>query len=137
MSLGLSDQVAPTKYFQGTVTGGSATPTYTGATANGNGNAHVMPYTGAIQVEIQETHGSSASATVALQGSFDGSTWYAVGYYQVDGVTSLTRSVANISVTASMKHVYQVLDPYPQMQAVISSIANSASIIVRAYCIPA
>jgi hypothetical protein len=132
MSGGLSEQVAPIKYFQGTV-GSPAT----GATANGNGVAHsTAGYTGALQVEVVESAGGTA--TLAFQGSFDGgSNWYAVGYYQVDANATLTRTVSNVSVTANMKHVYQLLDPYPQMRAVLSSVAGSANVLARIYCVPA
>lgn len=106
------------------------------ATTNGNGVAQdILGYNGALQVEILETTGGTA--TVALQGSNDESNWYAVGYQQVDGVTSPTRSVAAISVTANSAHVYQVLDPYCSLRAVISGIAGGATITARVYAVPA
>ena len=108
----------------------------TAATANGNGvTAEIAGYTGAIQVEVNETAGGTC--TLALQASFDGTTWYAVGYQQIDNIAALARAVSNVSVTASMKHVYQILDPYPQLRAVISAIAGNAAVTVRAYCVPA
>jgi hypothetical protein len=132
MSEGLTEQVSPIKYFQGTV---GSPPT--GATANGNGFPHsTAGYTGALQVEVVESAGGTA--TLAFQGSFDGgSNWYAVGYYQVDGNATLTRTVTSVSVTANMAHVYQLLDPYPEMRAVLSSVAGGATVVARIYCVPA
>ena len=103
------------------------------ATANGNGTElEALGYDSAIQVEVQETAGGTC--TLAFQGSFDGTTWYAVGYQQVDNTAAPARAVANISVTANMKHVYQIMDPYPLYPAVISAI-SSATVLVRAYCV--
>lgn len=106
------------------------------ATANGNGTpVPVAGYTGAQQVEIVESGGGTC--TVTLQGSMDGTNWYAVGYQQVDAVASPARSVSAISVSASAKHVYQVLDPYEQLRAVISAVANGAVVSARVYMVPA
>ena len=105
------------------------------ATANGNGTpVYVGGFTGAQQVEVRETGGGTC--TLALQGSFDGTNWYAAGYQQVDGVASPARATANISVTANMAHVYQVLDPYPQLRAVVSASA-SETVTVKLYMVPA
>lgn len=102
------------------------------ATANGNGTqADCAGVLSAQQVEITETAGGSA--TVALQGSFDSLNWYAIGYQQVDNQATVTRAVANLAVTANSKHVYQLLDPYPQTRAVISAIAGGGSVNVRLY----
>lgn len=105
------------------------------ATANGNGTS--LPVEGvdsAIQLEVVETAGGTC--TLALQGSFDaGANWYALGYQQVDNTASPARAVANLSVGANSAHVYQVLDPYPQMRAVISAVAGGASVSVRAYTV--
>lgn len=129
MSAGLSQQATAIQYMQGT--------SAAGATANGNGTpAELEGYNGAIQVEISESAGGTC--TVALQGSFDGTNWITgVGYYTIDNQATLTRTVANISVTASQRHVYQILDPYPQLRAVVSSVANSCAVTARAYCVPA
>lgn len=126
--MGAGSQVSAIQYLQGTP-GSPATVTGNGATASTAG------YTGAIQVELVESAGGTA--TVYFEGSFDGGTnWYQVGFYQVDGNASLTRTAASVSVTANMKHVYQILDPYPQLRARISAI-SAASVLVRAYCVPA
>lgn len=108
-----------------------------GATANGNGTVlEGYGYTGAVQIEVNETAGGTC--TLALQGSFDGgANWYAVGYQQVDSITVPARSVANVSVVASSKHVYQILDPYPVYRAVISAVAGGCTLFVRAYLVPA
>ena len=106
------------------------------ATANGNGTpAEVQGFTGAQQVEVRETNGGTC--TVTLQGSFDGTNWYSVGYYQIDNNASLTRAVAAISVLATSAHVYQILDPYPQVRAAISSVASSPVVTVKLYGVPA
>lgn len=106
-----------------------------GATANGNGTpVNTAGYTGAIQVEIQETAGGTC--TVTLQGSFDGTTWYAVGYQRVDAQATLTRAVTGISVTANLKAVFQVLDPYPELRAPVSASA-AENVTVKAYLVPA
>lgn len=130
MADSLSAQAAQIFYLQGSATAG--------ATANGNGTPAVVDgNTGAQQVEIVESGGGTC--TVALQGAFDGSSgakWYAVGYQQIDAVATPTRAVANISVTANSAHVYQVLDPYAQLRAVISA-SSSETVTIRVYCIPA
>lgn len=117
------------QYLQGTST--------TTATANGNGTiCDGGGITGAIQVEVVESNGGTF--TLALQGSFDGGTnWYAVGYQQVDNTAAPARAVANLSVLANSAHVYQILDPYPKYRAVVSSVAASPHILVRAYVVPA
>ena len=119
--------------FQGTQ---NADGTFAGATANGNGTSHnADDFVGAQIIEIRETAGGTA--TITLQGSFDGTQWYSVGYYQTDANASLTRTVTGISVTANAKHVYQVLDPYPQVRAVLSAVAGGAAVIVRGYLVGA
>lgn len=110
-------------YMQGNTAGG--------ATVNGNGVLFAAAgYDSAIQIEVNESFGGTA--TLAFQGSLDGATWYAVGYQQVDNTASPARAVANISVGASSKHVYQILDRYPLYRAVVSSV-SSAVLTVRAY----
>lgn len=103
------------------------------ASANGNGiTANVAGFDAAIQVEVVENN--TGTVTLALQGSFDGTNWYAVGYQQVDNVAAPARAVATIAVTQNSKHVYQVLDPYPLYRAVLSSI-SSATVKVRLYAV--
>ena len=104
------------------------------ATADGNGTqGEADGVEGAIQLEVQETGGGTAN--LALQGSFDGITWYAVGYYQVSGNANLVRSVATITVTASLKSVYQVLDPYLYLRAVQSGTAGGAIVTAKLYLV--
>ena len=104
------------------------------ATANGNGTPiNADAFLTAQQVEIAETAGGTA--TVTLQGSFDGTNWYSAGYQQVDAIASLTRSVSGVSVTANSRHVYQLLDPYPQIRAVLGSVAGGANVTVKAYLV--
>ena len=122
---------AAISYLQGSP-GGSFGGSPTGATLNGNGQTiDVLGAESAQQLEVQETAGGTA--TLTLQGSFDGNTWYAAGYQQVDGIAAPTRSIAPIAIAANAKHVYQILDPYPQLQAVLSAVAGGATVIARVY----
>jgi hypothetical protein len=106
------------------------------ATANGNGTtADASGFSGAIAVEIAESAGGTA--TVTLQGSFDGTNWYSLGYQQTDGTASPARATGGISVLANARHVYQVLDAYMQIRAVISAVAAGGTITAKAYMIPA
>lgn len=106
-----------------------------GAATNGNGTViDAAGIDAALQIEIQEVGGGTA--TVTLQGSFDGTTnWYGIGYQQVDGAAAPTRAITAITVAANSKHVYQTLDPYPLVQAVLSAVAGGAQVIVRAYSV--
>lgn len=104
------------------------------ATSNGNGQAvSVDGYNGLQNVEILEFAGGTG--TITLQGSYDAANWHSVGYQQVDGVAAPSRAVAPISVTADSAHVYEVLDGYRYLRAVISNIA-SAQITARVYTMP-
>jgi hypothetical protein len=99
------------------------------ATANGNGSpAAVSGYSGAQTFELNNQ--GSGSCTVNLEGSNDGgTTWYAVGYSQVDNVSSPVRAVSAISVTASpFAHVYNILDSYALIRARISATAGALSL---------
>jgi hypothetical protein len=100
-------------------------------TTAGNGAvASVSGYGGAQNVEIVE--GQGGTATVTLQGSFDGTNWYSVGYQQIDATASPARAVIGISVTSSSKGVYQVLDQYPMLRAVVSAVTG-AKITAKLY----
>lgn len=102
------------------------------ATANGNGTpADVSGFLAAQQVEIVESAGGTA--TVTFEGSFDGATWYAIGYYKVDNAATLTRTVTGVSVSANTSHVYQLLDPYAQIRARISSAAGGVTVTVKLF----
>jgi hypothetical protein len=98
------------------------------ATANGNGTAgDLTGYGGSAAVEVLQTN--TGSATLTIQGSFDGINWYACGYMQVDAVLNPARSVSAIAVTASpFAHVYQLLDTYNLYRAVISGTAGSLTL---------
>jgi hypothetical protein len=129
MSGGMGQQATAIQYLQGSSSAG--------ATANGNGTPALTDgFNGALQLEVVESGGGTC--TLTLQGSFDGgSNWDAVGYQQVDGVATLARAVSALSVTANMKHVYQLLDPYPQVRAVVSAVAGGCAVMVRLYMVPA
>jgi hypothetical protein len=106
------------------------------ATANGNGSpAAVGGYSGSITLELNNQ--GSGSCTVNVEGSNDGgTTWYAVGYAQLDNIASPARAVSAISVTATpFAHLYSVLDPYALIRARISAQAGALSLTatIRAY----
>lgn len=104
------------------------------ATANGNGSpSDTSLFLEAQIIEIAETNGGTA--TVTIEGSFDGTNWYSAGYQQTDSIASLTRASGGISVAANSRHVYQVLDPYPQLRARISSLAASANVTAKLYAV--
>jgi hypothetical protein len=103
------------------------------ATANGNGlNMPAVGETSNILFEVQESAGGTA--TLTINGSFDGTSWYVIGYQKINATASPARAVTGISVTANLKAVYQALDYYPMYQAVISSI-SAATVLVRAYMV--
>ena len=89
-------------------------------------------YDAAVQVEVVETAGGTC--TLQFNGSFDGKNWYVVGHQRVDNQASPSRSVTAVSVTASLKAVYQLLDPYPLYQAVITN-SSSQTVNVRLYAV--
>jgi hypothetical protein len=103
-------------------------PLQAAAAANGNGsNGDLTGYGGSAAIEVLQT--GTGSATLTLQGSYDGTNWYAVGYMQVDAVTNPVRSVAALAVTASpFAHVYVLLDTYNLYRAVISATAGSLAL---------
>ena len=117
----LSGQDTQYQFLQGSV----ATP----ATVNGAGlSGYAAGYLGSQVVDIQEVKGGTATVTIMGKMRHQGP-WVLVGYQQVDGVVSPVRSVSPIAVTARSYHVYQILDPYRDIQAWVSSI-SSAGVIV-------
>lgn len=108
-----------------------------GATANGNGTAaQVDQVTREQYVEIVESAGGTA--TVTLVGQFTGASdvnQYNVGYQKVDATATPARAVTGISVAANSAHVYQLLDFYPQVFAVLSAVAGGANVTVRLYSV--
>ena len=105
-----------------------------GATVNGNGTtADCKGYATAQILEIFETQGGTC--TITIQGSYGGPNWYTVGYEQLDGQATLTRSVSAISVTANSAHTYKILDSYNLIRAVITSISG-AGIVARIHLWP-
>jgi hypothetical protein len=95
-----------------------------GSTADCSGAARAL-------VEVRETAGGTA--TVTLEGGFDGgfNPAYAIGFQQVSGQAAPTRSVTPIAVTANGSGAYQLLDLYPFLRARVSSPAGGASITAR------
>src|SRR5579884_750855 len=94
----------------------STTLLQSAATADGNGTAASTDgYNGCQMIELQKS--GTGTTTAVIEGSFDGTTWYAVGYYQVDAQATLTRSISPFSLAAgTQNHVLQVLDLYPQIR---------------------
>lgn len=104
----------------------------------GNGSAQSLAgFNGARMLQLDNTD-SAGTATVQLQGSFDGTNWFNVGYQQVDATAAPARSVTGISVAANTHHVYQVLDYYGWLRAVISSPSGftSGGITATVYASP-
>ena len=110
------------QYLQGTL----ATP----ATANGAGTSgKAGGYLGSQVLDILEQGGGTATVTI-MGRTRTTAPWVPVGYQQVDGVTSPVRSVAAITVAAGSYHVYQILDPYHDIQAWVSGVAGGAKLVV-------
>jgi hypothetical protein len=111
-------------------------PLQAAATANGNGAAAPTDgFNGAQMIDLQKT--GSGTCTATIEGSYDGITWYAVGYQQVDGVASLSRAATGISVGAgAVAHVYQILDIYAMIRLRISSVAGAVSLSANLYAVP-
>ena len=98
------------------------------AAADGNGAyASVAGYSGPITVEL--TNSGTGTTSANLEGSFDGSTWYAIGFFQIDATAALVRSVSAISVTAStFAHVYSILDTYNLIRCRLSGSSGTPSV---------
>jgi hypothetical protein len=104
------------------------------ATTNVNGGvADLEGFAGPVLFEVNETFGGTC--TLTPQGSFDGTTWYTAGFQPVGATASPARTITAVSVTASMKQSYQLLDLYPQVRAVISAIAGGGVVTVKLYAV--
>jgi hypothetical protein len=106
------------------------------ATADGNGAVALADgYNGNNILEIQKS--GAGTTSVAIEGSFDSSTWYAAGYQQTDGQATLARSVSTIAIAAgAVNHVYQLLDTFPFIRARMTGTAGAVSVLARLYSIP-
>lgn len=105
-----------------------------GVSANGNSaNQDTNGFLSAQQIEIVESNGGTA--TLTIQGTFDGTNFYSCGYQLVDNTASPARAVAGIAVTANSRHVYQVLDPYPYLRINVASVASSPVLTVKLYAV--
>lgn len=93
-------------------------------------------YNGTIMVEVAENN--VGGATLHLEGSYDGSNWYALGYYTIVSAgtsqATLTRSVSTITVVQNDRYLYQILDAYPLIRARAS--ASTGSLTVGVYAVP-
>lgn len=111
-------------------------PLQAAATADGNGTiAPTDGFNGAQMVEVQKT--GSGTCTATIEGSYDGATWYAAGYQQVDGVATPTRAASGLAIGAgAVNHVYQVLDRYPQIRLRMSGTTGAVSLSANLYAVP-
>lgn len=107
-------------------------------TDTGSNNVFVTDgYNGVQMLELVEGN-VGGLITVAIQGSFDGqngSNWYAVGYYRVDGQAVLTRAVATVgspfSIAQNNTYVLQLVDAYPYVR--LNFVTNNGSVTARIY----
>lgn len=92
---------------------------------DGNGTpADTQGQAGPVMVEVSNT--GSGTCSLTFEGSFDGLTWYALGYARVDGQASLAYAVTPVAVTASpFAAVYTMRDPYTRMRARQSASAGA------------
>lgn len=111
-------------------------PLQAAATADGPGTvAPTDGFDGAQMIEIQKS--GTGTTTATIEGSYDGATWYAAGYQQVDGVATPTRAASGIALGAgAVNHVYQVLDRYPQIRLRLSGTAGAVSVTSNLYALP-
>jgi hypothetical protein len=100
-----------------------------------NGQTPNMRFDGwkTIYLEIFETAGGTA--TLAIDGTLDGTHYSVLPVQRVDGQTSYTQ-VISIPVTANMRQIWQVLVPYPLLSAIVSAYAASANINANFYALP-
>ena len=105
------------------------------ATTNVNGlDGDLEGYTGPVYFEINETLGGTC--TITPQVSFDGTTWYTAGFQPISATLAPARTITAISVTASLKQTYQLLDLGPQVRFPISASA-AQSVTVKLYAVTA
>jgi hypothetical protein len=106
------------------------------ASADGNGTAALIDgFSGPCFLEIQKT--GTGTTTANLEGSIDGSVWYAAGYQQLDNTAAPARAVAGIAVPAgAVNHIYQVLDDYPMLRCRLSGTTGTVSLTARVYAVP-
>jgi len=106
------------------------------ASADGNGTLAIADgYNGNNILEIQKT--GAGTTGVVIEGSFDATVWYPCAYQQTDGITSLARAVATISLAAgAVNHVFQLLDTFPFIRARMTGTAGAVSVLARLYSIP-
>jgi hypothetical protein len=106
------------------------------ATADGNGTpADVTGLAGAMVIELNNTGTGTTNAN--LEGSFDGTTWYACGYQQVDGIAAPARATAVIAVAATpFAHVYALLDQYNRIRCRMSGSAATPTLTATLRALP-
>lgn len=118
----------------------------TAVTANGNlfpnyttngiaGLINAQGSAGFMYVCIQKT--GAGTSTMTPQGTYDGITFYAVGFTPVDAQATLTRTVTALSITGgAFNHVYQINDAYPFYQFAVSAIAGANTVNAYLYYSP-
>jgi hypothetical protein len=100
----------------------------TASTADGPGTiADTQGQAGPVMIEVAQT--GTGTCTLTFEGSFDGITWYAMGYARVDNQAALTYAVAGIAVPAGpFNAVYTVRDPYTRMRGRQSATAGAVAL---------
>lgn len=95
------------------------------ATVDGNGAyADVAGLNGPQTLELNNS--AAGTTSVTIEGSFDGITWYACGFEQLDATANPSRSVSPIAVTGNpFAHVYAILDPYSRIRARMSASSSA------------
>jgi hypothetical protein len=121
----------------------TGTWTSTGTPSTTSGVNSASPYAvsdgidGAIMAYIIENN--VGTATLNIEGSYDGKLWFAVGYYTVVAASTsqatLTRSVSSLAVVQNTAYVLQLLDAYPLVR--IRPSASTGSISAGFYLVPA
>jgi hypothetical protein len=85
----------------------SSAQTGTGASTNVC-NRGIMHVGGPSLIQIVSTVGATPTVTVAIQGSADGTNWFAIGY--ADSATPGTVSVATFTITTATT-VWKIIQP--------------------------
>ena len=92
---------------------------------------------GSLMLQIVEAN--VGAATVQVEGSYDSTYWFNVGYYVIVSAdaaqATLTRAVAGLAVAQNGVYVLQLLDAYPLLRARPST--NAGSLTAGLYAIPA
>jgi hypothetical protein len=98
-----------------------------GQSTDGNSPAFdIRGLTGQKTVEVANS--TAGTCSLKFQGSYDGVTWYAMGYHEIDSQTTLTRKAGNQAITANFTGVYVLEDEYDYFRINQNSSAGGPSI---------